>query len=131
MRKRQRKSKQDKVKWLSKKAPNSVSLIIERGTSQSKRLLAKDEYSNIIELASGNHKSLLSAISTMEVDLQEKVSNIQFKASGLSEEVSSASISGSQRRFGRAVSNISLQNLLSGLQSLCMGPHGPGGGDDD
>lgn len=130
MRKRLRKSKQDKVKWLSKKAPYSVSLIVERGTYQSKRLLAKDEYSNIIELASGSHKSLLSAVSTMRGDLQETVSNIQFKVRGLSE-AGSGSISGKQRHFGRVASDKSLQDLVAELQHLCLEANGAGGGDNE
>lgn len=119
MRKRLAKSKQDKLKWLRKKAPNSVSLIIERGTFQSKRLLAKDEYSNIIELASGSHRSLLAAASALQDDLQEKVSNIQFKASSL-EEVLPVNVPQGERHFGRTASHQSVQALLSGLQKLCL-----------
>lgn len=130
MRKRLRKCKQDKVNWLSKKAPYSVSLIVERGTYQSKRLLAKDEYSNIIELASGSHKSLLSVVSAVRGDLQETVSNIQFKVRGLGE-AGSGSIPGKQRHFGRVASDESLQDLVSELQHLCLKANGAGGGDNE
>jgi hypothetical protein len=130
MRKRLRKSKQDKVNWLSKKAPYSVSLIVERGTYQSKRLLAKDEYSNIIELASGSHKSLLSVVRALRGDLQETVSNIQFRTSGLGE-AGSSGVSGKQRHFGRVASDKSLQDLVAELQHLCLETNGAGGGDNE